>query len=135
MTDLTIQQSARHAVFVQRFAGFVANQFDPYLNRLQRELKIIMSDAPTETTNIRLINRIIADYRRESLDIYTDYNADELLAQLSEFAEDEAAWQAASLDTAIVILTCNPGNKLSLVLAPFHLVHWHILKYKPGFSS
>ena len=101
MTDLTIQQSARHAVFVQRFAGFVANQFDPYLNRLQRELKIIMSDAPTETTNIRLINRIIADYRRESLDIYADYNADELLAQLSEFAEDEAAWQAASLDTAI----------------------------------
>ena len=53
MTDLTIQQSSRHAVYVQRFAGYLANLFDPSLTKLQRELKILMADAPTETTSIR----------------------------------------------------------------------------------
>ena len=101
MTDLTIQQSARHAVFVQRFAGHLANLFDPYLSELQRELKIVMADAPTDTTSIRRINSTIAEYRATSAIIYAKYNTDELLLQLSEFSQDEAAWQAASLDTAI----------------------------------
>jgi len=101
MTDLTVQQSARHAVYVQRYAGYLANLFDPYLKRLQRELKLAMLDFPTETKDIRRINRMLADYRKASLVVYGEYNSDVLLAQLMEFAPDEAAWQLAALDTAI----------------------------------
>ncbi len=69
MSELTIQQSSRHAVYVQRFAGHLANEFDPYLESLKRELKIIMIDAPEETTNIRVINKLISDYKKSSLSV------------------------------------------------------------------
>ena len=101
MTDLTIQQSARHAVYVQRFGGHLANLFDPYLTKLQRELKILMADAPSETTNIRRINSLISEYKKASMVIYGEYTTDILLKELKEFAGDEAAWQAAALDKAI----------------------------------
>jgi len=101
VTELTVQQSSRHAVYVQRFAGYLANLFDPYLTRLQRELKIVMSDAPTGAVDLARANVLIKQYREASLLVYGEYNADILLAQLAEFSKDEAAWQAASLDTAI----------------------------------
>ena len=101
MTDLTIQQASRHAVYVQRFAGHLANAFDPYLTRLQRELKIVMSDAPEDLTNIRRINSLISTYKKEAIVIYGEYNSDILIAQLKEFAGDEAAWQATMLDDAV----------------------------------
>lgn len=101
MSDLTIQQAARHAVYVQRFAGHLANAFDPYLTQLQRELKILMSDAPTETQDLRIINNLLAEYKREATAIYGEYNSEILLAQLKEFAGDEAAWQSVMLDDAV----------------------------------
>ena len=101
MTDLTIQQASRHAVYVQRFAGHLANLFDPYLAQLQRELKIIMIDAPEGMTDIRRINRLLAEYKIEAAAIYGEYNSNILLAQLKEFAGDEASWQAIALDKAI----------------------------------
>jgi SPP1 gp7 family putative phage head morphogenesis protein len=101
MTELTIQQASRHAVYVQRFAGHLANSFDPYLARLQRELKLLMIDAPEDTNNLRVINRVIAEYKQQSLAIYADYNTNELFSELEAFAQDEAVWQAAALDSAI----------------------------------
>jgi SPP1 gp7 family putative phage head morphogenesis protein len=101
MSELTIQQSSRHAVYVQRFAGHLANEFDPYLENLKRELKIIMIDAPEETTNIRVINKLISDYKKASLIVYSDYNDNVLIKELTEFAGDEAGWQAAALDKAV----------------------------------
>ena len=101
MTDLTIQQAARHAVYVQRFAGYLANLFDPYLKQLQRELKIVMADAPTDAVNIAQANALIRQYRIASVAIYGEYTTDILLTQLLEFSKDEAAWQLASLNTAI----------------------------------
>ena len=101
MTELTIQQASRHAVYVQRFAGHLANSFDPYLARLQRELKLLMIDAPEDTNNLRVINRVIAEYKQQSLAIYADYNTNELFSELAAFAQDEAVWQAAALDSAI----------------------------------
>lgn len=101
MTDLTIQQASRHAVYVQRFAGHLANEFDPYLDNLKRELKILMIDAPQETKNIRLINKLIADYKKVSTIVYASYSDDVLLKELIEFAGDEASWQTAMLDDAV----------------------------------
>ena len=101
MTDLTIQQASRHAVYVQRFAGHLANEFDPYLENLRRELKLVMIDAPEETTSIVVINKLISDYKKASLIVYSDYNADVLIKELTEFAGEEAGWQAAALDKAV----------------------------------
>ena len=101
MTDLTIQQASRHAVYVQRFAGHLANLFDPYLTRLQREIKILMADAPTGTQDLRLINSLLAEYKKEASAIYGEYNSEILLAQLKEFAGDEAAWQSVMLGDAV----------------------------------
>jgi SPP1 gp7 family putative phage head morphogenesis protein len=101
MTDLTIQQASRHAVYVQRFAGFLANSFDPYLDNLKRELRIIMIDAPDETQSIKIINKLIAEYKKVSLGIYGDYSDDILIKGLTEFAGDEAFWQSTALSNAI----------------------------------
>ena len=101
MTDLTIQQAARHGVYVQRYAGYLANLFDPYLTKLQRELRLLMSDFPTETKDIRRINLMLAEYKKVSALTYGEYTSNILLAQLMEFSGDEAKWQVASLNTAI----------------------------------
>jgi len=101
MTDLTIQQAARHGVYVQRYAGYLSNLFDPYLTKLQRELRLLMSDFPTETKDIRRINRMLAEYKKAAIIVYGEYNSDVLLSQLVEFSGDEAKWQVTSLNTAI----------------------------------
>jgi len=101
MTDLTIQQSARHAVYVQRYAGHLANLFDPYLTRLQRELRATLSGAPETTNDIRAINLILAEYNKEAKAIYGEYNSQILVAQLKEFAGEEAIWQGEALDKSI----------------------------------
>ena len=101
MTDLTIQQASRHAVYVQRFGGYLSNLFDPYLARLQRELKILMIDAPEDMRSIRKANRLIAEYRKASTIVYGEYNSEVLLKELLEFAGDESEWQVAALDKAI----------------------------------
>ena len=126
MTDLTIQQSARHGVYVQRYAGFLANLFDPYLTRLQRELRLLMSDFPTETKDIRRINRMLAEYKTISTVIYGEYNSDVLLSGLVEFSGDEAKWQVASLNTAIesgaVVITTPSAAQIAAAVRSTPLV-------------
>ena len=122
MTDLTIQQASRHAVYVQRFAGHLANGFDPYLENLKRELKIIMIDAPEQTQNIKAINKLIADYKKASTIVYGDYSKDVLIAGLKEFSGDEASWQAVMLDDAvnsksIALATASPAQAWAAVVA------------------
>jgi len=122
VTDLTIQQSSRHAVYVQRFAGYLANLFDPSLTKLQRELKILMADAPTETTNIRRINSLISEYKKASTIVYGEYNTEILFKELEEFSGDEAEWQVAALDKAVdspvvVLTTPTPAQAWSGVLS------------------
>ena len=101
MTDLLIQQATRHSLYTQRFAGHLSNLFDPYINRLQRELKLILIDGPTETRNARRINQLITEWRRVSLVVYGEYNDDVLLADLLPFSEGEAEWQINSLKSVI----------------------------------
>jgi len=101
MTDLLTQQASRHAVFVQRFAGHLANLFDPFLKQLQRELKILLAGSPTDTQSLRRINRIISEYRQISLIIYGKYNDDVLTKELRAFSLDEAKFQLVGLNTAV----------------------------------
>jgi len=101
MTDKLIQQSSRHSVFTQRFAGHLANLFDPYLERIQRELKVLMVDIPESTQNMRRINQLTREFRRVSVDVYGEYNLDVLFPDLELFSTDESIWQVNSLDSVI----------------------------------
>lgn len=95
------QQTTRHSVYTQRFAGRLANLFDPYLARLTRELKLIMIDAPETTQSIRRINQLIAEWRSASLAIYGEYNEDVLFEELQPFAINESEWELDSLKSVV----------------------------------
>lgn len=95
------EQANRHSVYTQRYAGRLANLFDPYLDRLIRELKLIMIDAPETTMNIRRINQIVTEWRSVSTAIYGEYNDDELIDGLREFSFSEAEWEVDNLRSVI----------------------------------
>ena len=100
-TEKLIEQTTRHSVYTQRFAGRLANLFDPYIDRLIRELKLIMIDAPETTQNIRRINQIVSQWRSVSLAIYGDYNDDVLFKELQPFAINESEWELDSLKSVV----------------------------------
>ena len=100
-TEKLIEQTTRHSVYTQRFAGRLANLFDPYLDRLIRELKLIMIDAPETTQNIRRINQLVSQWRSASLAVYGDYNDDVLFEELRPFAVNESEWELDSLKSVV----------------------------------
>jgi len=109
MSDNLVEQSARHAIYTQRFAGHLANLFDPYSDRLRKQLKILLMDAPETTQNLATINRLITEYRNLSLAVYGEYNDNDILPELEDFTVAESQWAAKSLsavvDSATIQLT------------------------------
>ena len=101
MTDLLVQGAGRHSVYVQRYAGYLANLFDPYTDQLIRELKVLISDMPETTQNMRRINKLISDYRKSQLLIYGEYNDEVLLAELSDFAIEESEFAANAIANVV----------------------------------
>ena len=122
MSDL-IQEAGRHAVYTTRFAGHLANLFDPYSKRLKRELRLILLDAPETTKNIRRINQIIKEFKGISLTIYGEYNAEKLLAELEEFSGLEGNFAVKSLTSAI--------NTQVTVTAPASVQVWAAVTSTP----
>lgn len=100
-TERLINQSTRHGIYTQRFAGRLANLFDPYLDRLIREFKLIMMDAPETTQNIRRINQLITQWRSVSLAIYGEYNDEVLFTELEPFSHNESAWELDNLKSVV----------------------------------
>lgn len=100
-TDRLINQSTRHGIYTQRFAGRLANLFDPYLDRLIREFKLIMMDAPETTQSIRRINQLVTQWRSASLVIYGEYNDDVLFAELEPFSHNESQWELDNLKSVV----------------------------------
>tara|TARA_R110001606_G_scaffold385158_1_gene548512 strand:+ start:11436 stop:12572 length:1137 start_codon:yes stop_codon:yes gene_type:complete len=100
-TERLINQSTRHGIYTQRFAGRLANLFDPYLERLIREFKLIMMDAPETTQSIRRINQLVTQWRSVSLTIYGEYNDDVLFAELEPFSHNESQWELDNLKSVV----------------------------------
>jgi SPP1 gp7 family putative phage head morphogenesis protein len=101
MTNNLNESASRHAIYTQRFAGHLANLFDPYSERLKRELRLIMLDAPETTQNIRRINQIVREYRGISLALYGDYNEEQILTELSSFAASESEFAVTNLKSVV----------------------------------
>ena len=125
MTERLIEQSSRHNVYVQRFAGYINNLFDPYMNRLRRELRLILSEGPETTQSIRRINQITNEYRRAALVIMNEYNDERVLKELLGFSANEAEFELASLKTVI-----KPASSVALV-APAPVQVWAAVTSTP----
>jgi SPP1 gp7 family putative phage head morphogenesis protein len=95
-------QAARHAVYVQRFAGYIANLFDPYSERLKRELKMVLLDGPETSTNLKRINRLIKEYRGIAFSIYGEYTDKDILQELEQFSAEEAEFIAKGIRGAVI---------------------------------
>jgi len=100
-TERLINQSTRHGIYTQRFAGRLANLFDPYLERLIREFKLIMMDAPETTQSIRRINQLVTQWSSASLAIYGEYNDNVLFAELEPFSHNESQWELDNLKSVV----------------------------------
>ena len=101
MTSNLTESASRHAIYTQRFAGHLANLFDPYSERLKRELRLIMIDAPETTQNIRRINQIVKEFRGISLALYGDYNDEQILTELSDFSASESEFAVTNLKAVV----------------------------------
>jgi SPP1 gp7 family putative phage head morphogenesis protein len=117
-------EAARHSIYVQRFGGYLANLFDPYSQRLKRELRSALLDGPETTTNLKLINRLINEYRGIALSIYGEYNDKDILAELEEFSAAEGSFVAKSINDALI-------SSAPKAVAPASVQLWAAIKAEP----
>jgi len=114
-------QTTRHSLFVQRFAGHLANLFDPYVERLKADIKSVLIDAPQTTSNLRKINALLSKIKQANLITFSSYNEDVLFKELLDFAASESAWEAESIKSVIkssVAISIPPSSQIwSAVLA------------------
>jgi len=121
--EIPIEQASRHAVYTNRFGGYVANLFDPYVERLKAEIKVILSGVES-TQNMRKINSLVNEIRNAQLSIYGEYNEKDLLKELQDFADLESNWQGKSLSSLINTADYN------VVVSPYNQV-WAAVTTNP----
>ena len=97
--DQSIQNESRHAVFIQRFAGGLANEFLPFLDRLKKEINNSLMGA--SDLKGRKLRATIRELERIQLGIYREYD-DQLLEQLELFNDHEIDFELDSLDDVII---------------------------------
>ncbi|MCP4987586.1 MAG: hypothetical protein GY928_16465 [Colwellia sp.] len=99
--DKSKDNEARHAVFLQRFAGGLSKEFNPYLEQIKKEINSELLQADTTMYRGRKLNRILKKLEQIQEGIYSDY-IEETLTQLELFAEHEIKFELASLDDVIL---------------------------------
>lgn len=98
--DQSVQNESRHAVFIQRFAGGLSNDFIPFLDQLKKEINNSLISAPTDLQGRRL-RSVLRELEDIQKGIYQDYS-DGLLEQLELFSEHEIDFEADSLNDVII---------------------------------
>lgn len=100
MTQQLTEQASRHAVFVQRFAGHIANIFDPFLEEMRVGIRVLLLELDSTQGNARETQRLINRIRKLQTRIYAAYNK-ELIAQLRAFAPNETEFELQSIAQAL----------------------------------
>ena len=95
-SDQSIENETRHAIFLNRFAGGLHNEFLPFLDELRREISARLAIAQTPTNQAKL-NELIREVKDIQTEIYNNYQLD-LFSQLDEFSEHEAGFEIDSLN-------------------------------------
>tara|TARA_R100000951_G_scaffold116765_1_gene130544 strand:+ start:5642 stop:6715 length:1074 start_codon:yes stop_codon:yes gene_type:complete len=97
-SEQLIQNEARHAVFVNRYAGGLSNDFLPYLERLKKEISFVLnSDSETNFTRTRM-NVMLREINKIQRGIYSEYE-EALLEQLELFSEHEIDFEFDSMES------------------------------------
>jgi SPP1 gp7 family putative phage head morphogenesis protein len=99
--EQSVQIESRHAVFINRFAGGLHNQFLPFLEDMAKQLAVQLRNNPpvTEWSRKRLNNQL-SDVKSLMGAVFTEYNKD-LFDDLKEFSAHEAAFEAQALEKVI----------------------------------
>ena len=99
--DKSIQNESRHAVYLQRYAGGLSNEIDPYLEQLKKEINNELMKADTTMVRGHKLTRIIRRLEEIQKGIYSDYR-ESLLEQLELFSQHEIDFELGSLDSVIL---------------------------------
>lgn len=98
--DQSIQNETRHAIYINRFAGGLANQFNPYLDQLKKSIREqLLSSNITSFEDARL-RAAIAEITRIQKEIYAEYQT-VLYEQLKLFTDHESDFELQSLNSVI----------------------------------
>lgn len=106
--DLSIELTARHNIYVQRFANGLANEFDSFADRLKKEIAFRLLTEPTETVTGRKLKTLLKEISLIQDAIYTEYIGD-ITKQLELFAIDESDFEITSLETVSQVEFTKPA--------------------------
>lgn len=105
--ERSIELAARHSIYIQRFGGGLANQFDEFAERLKKEIAWRLINEPTANVTGPKLRAILRDITAIQTGIYAEYT-DQVFQQLQLFAESEGDFQAQSLSDVVDIDTQVP---------------------------
>jgi SPP1 gp7 family putative phage head morphogenesis protein len=91
------EKASRHAVYIQRFAGGLDDQFIPFLDRLRRVVAGFVASTEWSLARQEALLRELTSIQTA---IYNEYNQ-QLILDLNEFGVSESEWQARSLNTVL----------------------------------
>ena len=99
------EQSARHAVYIQRFAGGLDNKFLPFLEQLKNSV-----NSRVARTEFQLARQesLLLELSAIQASVYAEY-MNQLQLDLNEFAVSESEWQERSLKTVVNVDTTVPA--------------------------
>lgn len=100
MTQQLTEQSSRHAVFVQRFAGHAANLFDPFVEQMRKDIRVLLLEIDSTQGNARATQSLINRIRRVQTNAYAEYNK-ELIAELRRLAPNENQFEIDNIASAL----------------------------------
>lgn len=98
--EQSVQNESRHAVYVNRYAGGLSQEFLPFLERLKISVNNSLMNANTELSGRRL-KALINEISAIQSGIYTEYSED-LLGQLELFSFNEGDFEIDNLDDVIM---------------------------------
>lgn len=100
MATPTRNEAIKHQVYIERYKSQVANDFIPFLKRVQKALTAELAEVDlTEVSRTRLEKQLIG-IRRQLSDIYFEWG-DYLKGELADFAEYEAGHSIKMMSEAM----------------------------------
>lgn len=97
----SVQISSRHAVFINRFAGGLHNEFLPFLEDMRKQLAAqLRNNPPTTEWSRKRLNNQLSDVKSLMAAIFDEYNKG-LFDDLKEFSAHESAFEGKALEKVI----------------------------------
>jgi len=99
--DKSVENEAKHAVYLQRYAGGLSKEMEPFLVKLKKAINAEIAQIDTTITRSRKFSRILKRIEKIQRDIYGEYST-ELLEQLELFNEHEVGFEIDSLNSVVL---------------------------------